>query len=301
MVSRRGMMIGGLTTAGIAAGVGGLSLLVLPSTGCGCEPEAFPDISKIEEKTGLTIGVHIAGRSLFAGYRDYHRFALCSTFKWILAATVLREVQQNRLGLDQMIGFSKADLVPHAPVTEKYLTDGGLTVEQLCHAILVHSDNVAANLLLRQIGGPEAVTQFCRDNGDTLTRLDRYETELNSNLPGDERDTTTPEAMSRLMLHIFTGESLSRSHTRRIENWMRESQTGKAMICAGTPEIAVVADKTGRGANGAVNDVAIIRMPKYGPLFLSIYTTGGTLTPEQHNAVIANLTTYIFKKLRPKA
>ncbi|MFT4091002.1 MAG: class A beta-lactamase [Asticcacaulis sp.] len=275
--------------------------MALPSTGCSCEPEAFPDISKIEEETGLTIGVYIAGRALFAGYRDYHRFALCSTFKWILAAAILREAERGHLRLDQVISYSKADLVPHAPVTEKHLTDGRLRVDQLCHAILVHSDNVAANLLLRQIGGPEAVTQFCRDNGDTVTRLDRYETELNSNLSGDERDTTTPEAMSRLMQHIFTGESLSRSHTRRLEGWMRESQTGKAMIRAGTPENAVVADKTGRGANGAVNDVAIIRMPEYGPLFLGIYTTGGTLTPDQHNAVIAKVTTYIFKNLRLKA
>ena len=75
-----------------------------------------------------------------------------------------------------------------------------MTVRDLCAAIVTSSDNAAANILLKGIGGPCASPRSCARIGDEETRLDRTELDLNANLPGDPRDTTTPRAMVDSML-----------------------------------------------------------------------------------------------------
>jgi beta-lactamase class A len=123
---------------------------------------------------------------------------MCSTFKLPLAALVLRAVDRGQLKLGTRLRYSKADIVSHMPVTEAHLNEGSMSVEALAQAAQVYSDNVAANLLLKQLGGPGAFTAFCRELGDSVTRLDRYEPMLNLSAPGDARDTTTPLAMVHL-------------------------------------------------------------------------------------------------------
>lgn len=87
-------------------------------------------------------------------------------------------------------------MVRHAPITSTHVAEGSMSVRDLCAAAVTVSDNSAANILLAPIGGPAALTQFLRGIGDRATRLDRTEVELNTNLPGDLRDTTTPQAMA---------------------------------------------------------------------------------------------------------
>ncbi len=145
---------------------------------------------------------------------------------------------------------------------EKHLAEGSLPVQDLCAAIVEVSDNTAANLLLKFIGGPPAVTKFARELGDEVTRLDRTEPELNTNLPGDPRDTTSPRAM--------VGQHAEAVHRRRrcpqaslnlLNTWMIQATAGLARIRAGFRRRWKAGDKTGTGANGAVNDLAILWPP----------------------------------------
>ncbi|OXH83656.1 class A beta-lactamase, partial [Burkholderia multivorans] len=71
----------------------------------------------------------------------------------------------------------------YSPVTERHV-DTGMTVAELCAATIQYSDNTAANELMKRIGGPAAVTAYARSIGDDTFRLDRWETELNTALPG---------------------------------------------------------------------------------------------------------------------
>src|SRR5207244_3268131 len=156
-------------------------------------------------------------------------------------------------------------------------------------AAIKQSDNTAANLLLDAIGGPAGLTNFGRNLSDNATRLDRKEPELNSAIPGDERDTTTPGAICSDMQRLLLGDSLSEASRRQLEDWLQHNETGEQMIRAGVPNNWIIGDKTGRCANGATNDVAIMRPPDRAPILLAIYYVGSTATPTDRAAAVAEV------------
>jgi len=97
------------------------------------------------------------------------------------------------------------------------------------------SDNTAANALLGLIGGPPAMTEFFRSLGDNVTRLDRYEMELNSNLEGDVRDTTTPDAMLHDLQAILLGNVLGDASLGQLTKWMLNEQNADRACVLGCP------------------------------------------------------------------
>ena len=168
-------------------------------------------LDEIEATVGGRVGVFAldtgTGREL--AHRPDERFAMCSTFKWVLAAAILARVDHAQLSLDERVSFDSTDLLEYAPVTREHVVQGSMTVESLAQAAITVSDNTAANLLLARVGGPAGFTQFVRSLGDPVTRLDRDEPGLNSNDPGDPRDTTSPRAMVGLMRRVLCGDTLS--------------------------------------------------------------------------------------------
>lgn len=228
-------------------------------------------LARLEKESGGRLGVAAFntadGRQLL--HRADERFPLCSTFKMMLAAAVLA---RDPSLLEKRIRYEKSDLVPHSPVTGKHVAEG-MTVEALCEATLQYSDNTAANLLMKQIGGPAAVTAYARSIGDSEFRLDRWETELNSAIPGDLRDTTTPQAMAKSLQKLVMGEALPLHCRRQLKDWMIGNTTGATRIRAGVPAGWIVADKTGAGDYGTVNDIAVIWPPGRPPMLLAVYVT----------------------------
>ena len=140
---------------------------------------------------------------------------MCSTFKFLAAAAVLKGVDEKKEELDRFVSYDAKDILEYAPVTKAHVEDGGMTLGALCAAAIEQSDNTAGNLLLDAIGGPGGLTNFARTLGDTMTRLDRREPELNSAVPGDEHDTTTPAAMVADIRELLVGNTLSPSSRRR--------------------------------------------------------------------------------------
>jgi beta-lactamase class A len=203
------------------------------------------------------------------------RYAMASTFKLPLAALVLAEAERGSLALTDELSFGRADLLDYAPVVRANLDRGRLSIEQLAAAIVQVSDNTAANLLLRRIGGPEAFTRFVRAGSDPVTRLDRLEPELNSNLPGDPRDTTSPAAMAALVRDLVLGDRLAPASRGRLFEWMESSEPGPDRLRAGLPPAWRFGHKTGTGARGAVNDVGIAWPPGRAPIVIAAYQDGG--------------------------
>ncbi len=133
---------------------------------------------------------------------------MCSTFKAVLAAAVLKRVDEHEQRLSDLVEYNETDLLDYAPVTKEHVKEGGMTVDVLCAAAVEYSDNTAANLLLRTIGGPAALTRYLRSVGDRASRLDRIEPDLNSAIAGDERDTTTPAAMLENLRVLLLADAL---------------------------------------------------------------------------------------------
>lgn len=199
---------------------------------------------------------------------------MCSTFKWIAGAAVLARVERGEERLDRFVRYGEQDLLEYAPVTRQRVSEGGMRLGNLCAAAIQVSDNTAANLLLRVIGGPEAVTRFCRAHGDSVTRLDRTEPELNVVPPGDERDTTSPRAMAGLLRTVLATDAMSAQSRQQLEEWLVAATVGAQRIPAGLPKGWRVGHKTGTGPGGATNDVAIVRAPEHEPLFVAAYYSG---------------------------
>jgi beta-lactamase class A len=269
--TRRQFLLGTLGTLATACAPSGVAAPAAVPTRT---PRSF---AEIEGKVGGRVGVFAldtgTGRQL--AHRADERFAMCSTFKWALAAAILARVDRAQLSLDERVPYGSTDLLEYAPLTREHVADGSMTVDALAQAAVTVSDNTAANLLLAKVGGPSGLTQFVRSLGDMVTRLDRDEPTLNSNDPGDPRDTTSPRAMVGLMNRVLCGNALSPASRERLLGWLRACETGKDRLRAGLPHNWTVGDKTGSGQRSTVNDVAIAVSPGRAPVLISAYMSEG--------------------------
>lgn len=228
-------------------------------------------LSASEKETGGRLGVAVEdmqGGARFA-HRAGERFPMCSTFKWLAAAAVLKRVDDGRERLDRRMRFSKADLIANSPASRRHVASG-MTLEEACDAAVTLSDNTAANLLLSALGGPQGVTSFARSLGDAVTRLDRTEPAMNDVRPGDPRDTTTPAAMLATMKAVLLGDVLKPASRETLVDWLVANKTGDTRIRAGLPKDWRVGDKTGTGRTSN-NDLAIAWPPQRKPLLIVVY------------------------------
>lgn len=257
-------------------------LLVIATGTQGVQPhpssaDTTKALADLERSVGGRLGVALldTASGQITGHRLGERFAMCSTFKLPLAGAILREIDQGRLRPDQWVAYGKADMVAHAPVTTQNLKRGGMTVIGLAEAAQTTSDNPAANLLLKLIGGPAGFTAILRSTGDTTTRLDRFEPQLNNVTGLELRDTTTPTAMARTTAHLLTSEWLSTASRETLIGWMVATATGTLRLRAGLPVAWRAGDKTGTGMvpikHDKYNDVAIAWPPGKAPLVIAAF------------------------------
>ena len=282
-------------------------LLVAPVTACLPSPfrrsRSNPySLAEIEKRIGGRLGVALvaADGQMLGARRPEERFAMCSTFKVALAAAVLEADSKGALDIHASVSIGPDDLVSYAPIVEKALPSGAMTIEGLAIAAVQWSDNAAANLLLRQIGGPKGWTDFVRSRGDKISRLDRYEVALNENILGDPRDTTTPYAMAELLRSLLIGTGLARSSRDKLIEWMTGTMTGRTRIRAGMPPGWKVGDKTGTASApaSAYNDVAILIPPQAPPVILVVYTDRPRVSSIEVDGAIADVGRWAVAEMR---
>ena len=271
---------------------GACTLALLPDVALAHQRAAGQStIASLEREVGGRIGLAVlhtgTGRPL--AYRADERFAMCSTFKLMLAAAILSRGDVGSLDLEQPVHYTREQLLPNSPVTAAHVAEGALPLGMLTQAVVEVSDNTAANCLLSMIGGPQGYTRFLRGLGDTLTHLDRTEVALNSNLPGDPRDTTTPAAMLADMHKVLLGSALADASRARLLSWMKNCRTGSARLRARLPAGWQSGDKTGNGERGAANDLAIFWPPAGAPVLIACYLSGSDRPTDDLNAVHARI------------
>lgn len=273
-------------------------------------PEAFARTSddlkdkishiEVEVKGRLGVTVLDTGSDRRFGYRENERFPMCSTFKLLAAAAILRRVERKQETLERRVHFSRSDLVTYSPVTEKHI-ESGMTVAELCEAAITLSDNTAGNLMLAMLGGPSGVTAFARTLDDPLTRLDRTETALNEAKPGDVRDTTTPAAMAEDLRKLAFGHALAKESSAQLKAWLLANKTGDARLRARLPAGWRVGDKTGSGEHGSTNDVGILWPPHSAPLIVATYLTETAAHADERNTALAAIGQALAAEFRPRS
>lgn len=279
--------------------------IVAAALAAACSPGRSPEgrsadpFIAVEARLGGRVGVVAvdsrSGASL--ARRADERFAMCSTFKWALVAAVLARVDRRELALDHAVAFAPSDLLEYAPVTRAHVGEGRMTIAALAAAAIELSDNTAANLLLGLVGGPAGVTRFFRGLGDGVTRLDRTEPTLNTNLRGDARDTTSPRAMAASLRAVVAGSALSATGRQRLIAWLVACKTGKRRLRAGLPPGWLAGDKSGSGANGAANDVAVVWPPGRAPVVIAAYLDAPSASAERLDAAHAAIGRIVARRL----
>ncbi|WP_458315616.1 class A beta-lactamase [Mycolicibacterium brisbanense] len=287
-LSRRNVLIGSLAAV-VVAGIGAPTASAAPLD---------DQIAGLEKRNNASIGVFAANvdSNRTVAHRADETFAMCSTFKGYAAGRVLQQVDRGQLALDTRIFIDPSAIVANSPVTEER-TGADMSIGELCQAALQHSDNTAGNLLLKLIDGPPGITAFARSIGDNRTRLDRWETALNSAIPGDLRDTSTPAALGAGYRAMLTGDVLSPPQRQQLEDWMRGNETSS--MRAGLPAGWTSADKTGSGDYGSTNDVGIAYGPDGQRLLLAVMTRSRADDPKAANLrpLIGELTALVVPSL----
>lgn len=293
MLSSGFLLISGCMARPNASGESTAKLAVLNS----------PQIGAIEQRIGGRLGVALveADGTLIMSHRGSERFAMCSTFKAALASVLFAAHKAGTVDMFAKFELKPSDRVPYMPFVEEKLAAKELvSLHELAGAAVMTSDNAAANLILKATGGPEAFTKFVGAQGDYVTRLDRIEPGLNENIPGDPRDTTSPEAMAKLMQKLAIEDAALDIDKTTLQNWMKGSKTGATRIRAGLPKGWPVGNKTGTAMGGiARNDIAIIwaSIGEYAakPVFLTVYVDRPTAPAKEVDAAMADVARYAVK------
>lgn len=290
---------------------------LLPLAGCGTDtapaprstspsptpPSPSPEVienpealAQLEQKFDARLGVYAlaTGTGVTIAHRADERFAFCSTFKGLAAAAVLH---RNPLShLDTVITYTEDDLMKSSVITESHV-DTGMTVRQLCDAAVRYSDGTAGNLLLRDLGGPAELTAYTRDLGDTVTRMDRIEPDIVAATPGDPRDTSSPRALGTDYQKIVLADALPADKRGVIRDLLERNTTGAKRIRASIPAGWVVANKTGTGDYGTLNDIAVLFPPDAEPILLAIMSSKATADAKYDEALIAEAAAYVVDTL----
>jgi beta-lactamase class A len=267
--------------------------VLVPALGRAASPRlgALPDaLRQLERRNGGRLGVTVVDTATGerVAHRGDERFAMCSTFKLLLAAAVLQRVDRHQETGNRPIAIPPQPLLGHSPLTQPH-AGGTMTVAALCHAVIVQSDNTAANALLETLGGPPGVTQFARSLGDPVSRLDRTEPDLNEALAGDPRDTTSPNAMAANLQTLLLGSTLSPASRSQLLAWMVACETGLDRLRAKLPPDWRAADKTGTNGSHTSNDIAVLWPPRRPPLIVTAYVTQCPGPESKRAALLANV------------
>ncbi|MBC6133463.1 class A beta-lactamase [Listeria booriae] len=219
--------------------------------------QAKEALKQLEKKYESELGVYAVNpkNSQTLQYNAQERFAFVSTYKAIASGVLLKNLTEQQL--EKRVFFKKEDLVDYSPVTEKHV-ESGMTIKEIIHAAVAYSDNTAGNLLFNALNGPKGFQDELRKIKDETTNSDRYETELNTAIPGDSRDTSTPEAFAKNLEFLTKQGNLQPKQLDYFKQTLIENTTGDKLIRAGVPKGYIVGDKTGAGSYGTRNDIAVI-------------------------------------------
>ncbi|MEU0335141.1 class A beta-lactamase [Streptomyces sp. NPDC006193] len=283
-----------LLRAGLAATGAAVTATAFTASAASAAPSArrarqagTEELAELEQRHDARLGVYArnvrTGRTVT--HRAEERFAMCSTFKAFAAAAVLRD-QAGCAPLDKVIHYPPRDIIDNSDRTKEHL-ETGMTVADLCAAAIQNSDNAAGNLLLRQIGGPAGLTRFFRSLGDDVSRLDRWETDLNTAVPGDLRDTTTPLALAGSLESLMLGPALRDADREQLVTWMKGTLTSGERFRARLPREWVVADKTGTGSYASANDIGVVWTTRQTPLVLVVLSCKSTQDAPVDNELVA--------------
>jgi beta-lactamase class A len=294
----------------------------------------FPALATRAQPGVLGLGVGLISSEAAWTSDAVNRYPMQSVFKAPLAAAALSEVDAGRLKLNEPITITQLDLSPPAsaidaswptPPDHHTLT---LPAVDLIALAVQKSDNTAADVIMKRIGGPGMVTAWLTAKGISNMSVDRYERELQQEIAGmppfqpawkdeaawtaarnaipapdreaanarylaDARDTATLPATLDFLNKLVMRDLLSEASTRLLLRLMTDAPTGAGRIRAALPPGASLAHKTGSartdlGLTPATNDIGIVTLANGRRFSVAVYLAASTATEADRDRLIAD-------------
>ena len=249
----------------------------------------------LEKKYAAQIGVYAldtnSGQEI--SYNADKRFAYCSTHKVLSVAALLKIKTVDELNARRF--FSQEEILSYAPITKNHVADG-MTLAEICEAAIRLSDNTAANLILKELGGVENFKASLREIGDEITEPARLEPELN--FFDSVKDTSTPRQMAKDLEIYLLSDFLSDDKKFLLTTWLSDNAITDELIKAGVPDGWKVLDKSGNGTYGTRNDIAVVYPPNHKPIVIAIMTRRNQPDAKFDNALVADTAKIIFSRLK---
>ncbi|NSY37859.1 class A beta-lactamase [Leisingera sp. ANG59] len=255
-------------------------------------------VSHAEERLNGRVGIALVETDTGAAWfhRADEKFLMNSTMKTPVCGAVLARSDAGKLSLSEQLPVRESDLLSYAPVTKKHAGET-MSIADLCLAALDWSDNTAANLLISRLGGPNEVTKFFRSIGDTVSRLDRYEPELNTFAAGSPLDTTTPAAMAETLRALLVGNALSVSSRNLLGKWMSYGSVTSTLLRKEAPANWEFFDKSGAGSHTR-SIIALVTPEGSAPWIVAIYISDTDADFATRNAALKELGAAVIKVMR---
>src|ERR1700693_2289101 len=221
-----------------------------------------------------------------------------SVFKLPLAITALQLVEQRTLSLDQPVRFLPSDRIlpdTHSQLQDKYPeANVDVPLRELLRLAVSESDNVAADMILRVIGGPPVVNSYMSSMGVAGFHLEDGEDALARDAAAQYRNWFEPAGAVQLLSHIRNNSPLTAEHTQMLLQWMKDASSGLHRIKGDLPSGTIVMHKTGSpgthdGLTSATNDVGLIALPDGRRLAIAIFVSDSTADDDTRDAVIARI------------
>lgn len=261
------------------------------------------ELTALEAAYDARVGVYAVDTATgdHVEHRADERFGYASTIKALAAGLVLRGQPVSALDEPLPVTADDVESAGWSPVTDSRVGTA-MTVRELGAAAVSRSDNGAFNVLLRHLGGPEALQAALVGTGDTTTLVDAWEPELNRFTPGEPARTSTPRALADGVAALALGDTLDPGVRDVYVSWLTGSTTGDGTIRAGAPDGWTVGSKTGTaGRYGSRNDVAVVWPPDGAPIVLAVLTDRAELDDEPDDALLADVATIVLGAFEDRA
>ncbi len=259
-------------------------------------------IEQILSTKKATVGVAIVGGDgkdevVVNGNR---RYPMQSVFKYHIGLAMMTEIDKGKFSLDQKIEIKKSELLPGlwSPIREAFPEGTTMSIAEILKYTVSQSDNVGCDVLLRLLGGPEAVEKFVKRNGVKDISIKINEETMQSNWDLMFQNWTTPKAANELLKKFYENKRKQLSQQSHDFIWkiMRETSTGPERLKGQLPEGTVVAHKTGysgahktTGVYAAVNDIGIVSLPNGKYFYISVFVTDSKEDFDTNEKIIADI------------
>lgn len=245
----------------------------------------------------IAVSIYDLNKKNIWSYNEKYPMPIMSTFKTLACANVLYKVDKNKLSLSKKILIEEKDVLKDSwsPVLETKIGQE-MTIKQLCDVMMMQSDNSAANIVLKQIGGPKKLTKFIKSLGFSKTNISEYEPEINNVKKGSKKNTTTSRDMVKILNKLlYTNKTLSNKSQEQLLLWLSKNKVSGNLLRSIVPQSYFIADRTG-GAKGSRAINAILWNKNSEPVIIAIYIGYSKANMRKLNNGIIGIGKYIFEK-----